>query len=593
MIETVRRCLALLPAADRRRWALVPVLAMLSGVAEAGAAAAVFALIRIIDDPGEALRMPVTAWLAAHLPAREPAAVVLQFTALVALYQIAKNLLLAGAQYARAAISGRSSAALASRLFRGYLLAPYALHFRRDSAELIRNTTRSVSAVFDVLTAAATIASELFVGAGILAVLLATAPGVTIAVAAVLAVLVTALLRWTRRLAARASRAEHALHHAELRALQHALGAIKEIKAFGREEYFHDAFAATQRRRTAIGLARVTLQQLPPLLIETVFVVGALLVVALLTLAGRGAGTPLPVLGLFAYAGFRIIPMANRLTWRINEIRGHASAVRALAEDYELLGPPAVPAAGGAAAGAPHGTLRLDGVSYTYPGAAAPALADVTLAIHRGEALGIVGHTGAGKSTLVDLVVGLLSPGSGRVTVDGIELAALGAAWRRRIGYVPQTIVLLDDTLRRNVALGLPDAEIDEARVYAALRAAQLAEVVASLPAGLDTRLGERGVRLAGGERQRIGIARALYRAPDLLILDEPTAALDPATEAALAAVLRTLRGTTTVLLIAHRLSTVRDCDRIALLAHGRLLDVAPWNELLERNAEFRRLVNA
>src|SRR5690606_9441987 len=155
--------------------------------------------------------------------------------------------------------------------------------------------------------------------------------------------------------------------------------------------------------------------------------------------------------------------MANRIAWRANEIRGHAQAVRALSDDIALLGPPA-PAAAGSTGGGRHGPLVLDDVSYTYPGAATPALAQVSLTVAPGEALGIVGHTGAGKSTLVDLIVGLLAPTSGRVTAGGIDLAALGTAWRRRIGYVPQAIVLLDDTLRRNVALGVPDAEIDDAR---------------------------------------------------------------------------------------------------------------------------------
>ncbi|HEY0301901.1 MAG TPA: ABC transporter ATP-binding protein, partial [Rhizomicrobium sp.] len=251
-------------------------------------------------------------------------------------------------------------------------------------------------------------------------------------------------------------------------------------------------------------------------------------------------------------------------------------------------------AAADAASDAPiafRAALSLEQVSYTYPEGAAPALSDVTLTIRRGEALAVFGPTGAGKSTLIDLVVGLLPPSSGRVTVDGLDLAGREVTWRRHVGYVPQSIVLLDDSLRRNVALGIPPHEIDAQRLAAALRIAQLDTFVAGLPAGLDTALGERGVRLSGGERQRIGIARALYHDPDVVVLDEATAALDAATEAALTDALRALHGSKTVLLISHRLATVRACYRIAVVSDGRLLDCATYDELLARSAEFRRIV--
>jgi ABC-type multidrug transport system fused ATPase/permease subunit len=204
--------------------------------------------------------------------------------------------------------------------------------------------------------------------------------------------------------------------------------------------------------------------------------------------------------------------------------------------------------------------------------------------------LGFVGPTGAGKSTLVDLIIGLLPPTVGRVTIDAVELATYGRAWRRHIGYVPQSIFLLDDTLRRNIALGIPDRDIDEGRVRQAIHLARLEEVVADLPAGIDTMLGERGVRLSGGERQRVGIARALYHEPAVLVLDEATSALDTATEADVTRALRALQGEKIVLVIAHRLGTVRGCDRIALIVGGRVADCGTYDELLVRNEEFRRL---
>ena len=589
--EIVRECVAMLPPERRRWWLVVPLLALLTGAAEAGAAAAVFGLITIVGDPAQVARIPVAAWLASHLPHRDTSQLILLLTLLVAVYHVAKNLLLVAAQYARHRIVGESSAALASTVLRGYLLAPYPFHFRRHSAELIRNTTHSVDAVCVALSAAAAVFSEFLVGAGIAAVLLTASPGVTLITGVVLGLVTVLLLRATRRLALRAGGATHELSREMLQTLQQALGAIKEIKALGREGFFYRAYAEQQRRRLSLGYLGVTLEAIPPLVIETVFVCGALLVIALLTVSGAAGTGGLPLLALFAYAGFRIVPMANRITWRLNEIRARGSAVQALYDDYRLVTGAEPAEAGGGAPLELRQAIGLDSVSYTYPGAAAPSLRDISLTIRRGESIGIFGPTGAGKSTLVDLVVGLLPPSSGRVTVDGVDLATgQQRAWRRHFGYVPQAIVLLDDTLRRNIALGIPDREIDEHRLRGAVAIAQLDALVATLPQGLDTPLGEHGVRLSGGERQRVGIARALYHDPAVVVLDEATAALDAATETAITDALRAMHGVRTVLLITHRLATVRGCDRIALLVGGRLADCGTYDELLARSPEFRHL---
>src|SRR6185503_12860823 len=277
-------------------------------------------------------------------------------------------------------------------------------------------------------------------------------------------------------------RGGHELQRELLQTLQNALGAIKKIKALGREGFFYRTYAEKQREALALGYLGVTLEAIPPVIVETVFVSGALLVVALLTLTSELPDNGLPLLGLYAYAGFRIIPMANRLTWRLNEIRASAPAVDALYDDHRLV---TGESWDDATDDAPPVELReailLEDVSYTYPGSATAALQDLTLTIRRGESIGFVGATGAGKSTLADVVMGLLPPSAGRVTVDGVELdAARGRMWRRHVGYVPQSIFLLDDTLARNVALGIPERDVDLDRVRRALRVAQLDALVAS-----------------------------------------------------------------------------------------------------------------
>lgn len=595
VVGIVRTGLGMLSPELRRWWLAVPVLGVATGAVEAGAAAAVFGLIKIISAPGQVATLPVASWIAPHLPRQDPGGLILEFTVLVALYHVAKNLLLFGAQYVHHRIVGQSSAALSSTMLRGYLLAPYPFHFRRNSAELIRNTTHSVTAVFNALGAAAAVLSELLVGTAIAAVLLAAAPGTTLIAGAALAGLIGLVLRWTRHLAQRAGRAQHALNREVLNTLQQTFAAIKEIKALGRERFFYRAHADALRRQVSLGYLGVTLQALPPLVIETVFIGGALLVIALLTVTGHAQVDGLPLLGLFAYAGFRLIPMANRITWRLGEIRASAAAVGALYDDYGLVtGRDWADEDDEATAVAFQRAIALHNVSYAYPGSATAALRDLSLSIGRGESIGFVGPTGAGKSTLIDLIVGLLPPSAGRVTVDGVDLTAGRArTWRRHIGYVPQSIVLVDDSLRRNIALGIADRDIDARRLAQAVRIAQLEALVAALPQGLEAQVGERGVRLSGGERQRVGIARALYHAPDLLVLDEATAALDTPTEAALSDAIRALHGEKTVLLIAHRLSTVRSCDRVALIVGGRLADCGTFDELLARSEAFRRLAAA
>jgi len=233
--------------------------------------------------------------------------------------------------------------------------------------------------------------------------------------------------------------------------------------------------------------------------------------------------------------------------------------------------------------------LSCDQVSYRYEEGSPLALDNVSFTIHKGQSIGIVGPTGAGKSTLVDILLGLLTPTSGHVLIDGEPLAGHERAWQRQIGYVSQDVYLLDDTLRRNVAFGVPDSAIDEARLTHALSQARLDEVIASLPQKLDTVVGENGVRLSGGQRQRVAIARALYHDPPVLFFDEATAALDNQTEREVTDAIASVHGTRTVVAIAHRLSTVKNCDQLIYLRSGRIAGVGTYQELMQ-DAEFRSL---
>jgi ATP-binding cassette subfamily C protein len=234
--------------------------------------------------------------------------------------------------------------------------------------------------------------------------------------------------------------------------------------------------------------------------------------------------------------------------------------------------------------------LTLENLEYRYPGTDSSILNSLSLTITRGESVAIVGPSGAGKTTLIDLILGLLSPTAGSIKLNGRDLRYQLRVWQDSVGYVPQSIFLLDDTLRRNIALGIDDKDIDSKTLDRAVSIAHIDDHIRSLPRGLDTMIGEFGIRLSGGQRQRIGIARAMYRDPEVLILDEATSSLDNETEQSIANSIENLRGKKTLLIIAHRLSTVRNCDRIVFLKAGKIDDVGSFDQLYEKNPDFRKL---
>jgi ABC-type multidrug transport system fused ATPase/permease subunit len=272
---------------------------------------------------------------------------------------------------------------------------------------------------------------------------------------------------------------------------------------------------------------------------------------------------------VFAVGAFRLAPSAGRVLVGLQVLRSSLPALEVLHRELQLESPG--PLSDGAAAPAVfQRDIRLVDLTFVYPNATAHALSGVCIQVNQGECVGLIGPTGAGKTTLVDTILGLLTPTAGAVLVDGVDIQRHLRSWQNQIGYVPQFIFLTDDTLRRNVAFGLADGQIDDGAVQRAIRAARLEEFVAGLPAGLETVVGENGVRLSGGQRQRVGIARALYHDPAVLVLDEATSALDGQTEQAVMEAVSALHGRKTVLIVAHRHSTVARCDRLYEIDRGR-----------------------
>jgi ATP-binding cassette subfamily C protein len=598
MFETVRKLLGLLTPRQRRRWLAMAPLLILTSAVETVATGLVFLLIRVTSDPSHALRVRPLAKVMELLPSSGPGptghTLVLASGAFVAAFFVLRSLLLLLVRHVESRAIAHTIAGLSTRVFESYLAAPFAAHLRLNPSDLTYDATTAVDrSVEHGMGALVGIVTEVLVSLGLAIFLLVMAPVVTLATATTLALLAGTAVRLTKRSSRRWGRMREDLGRQAQKDVHQSLGGIREIKVLGRERAFLESFVQTTHTLARGRRRHHTMMAIPRLSIETIFVSCVLLAMALAQSHGDAGGGVLPLLGLYAYAGFRLIPAANRMIFQVDMLRGAGRAVTRLhAHLGQLDG--AARLSGEAPAGAPalafQDAIVLEGVGFRYEGADTPVLTDVNATIRRGESVAIVGATGSGKSTLADLILGLLDPTVGRITVDGVDIREARRSWQRRIGYVPQAAFLFDDSIRRNVALGVPPDQIDDDRVREALRLAQLADFVAGLPGGLETQVGDRGLRLSGGQRQRVAIARALYGEPELLVFDEATAALDNQTEREVTRAVESLRGRKTVLVIAHRLSTVRRCDALLFLRDGRVHATGTFERLLQESPEFRAM---
>lgn len=489
---------------------------------------------------------------------------------LVGVYLV-KTLFLAFLAWRQMRFAFGVQAQFSQRLFKVYLHQPYTFHLQRNSAQLIRNVINEVSMVTgNAILPGMILLTELLVLFGLCGMLLIVEPRGTLIVVSVLGIAAWAFHHFTHRHIERWGLARQ--HHEGLRLqhLQQGLGGAKDVKLLGREANFLEQYRQHNVQSAHVGQMQSVLLQLPRLWLELLAVSGLAMLVISMLAQSRALDAVLPMLGLFAAAAFRLMPSASRILNAVQALRYGLPMIDTLYTELNL-GIPEV--ADASYLSAPFDVaIELRRVTYTYPDAAESALKDTSLVITRGELVGFVGVSGAGKSTLVDILLGLLTPDEGEVRVDGKNIQENLRNWQDQIGYVPQSIYLTDDTLRRNVAFGLPDEHIDDFAVQRAIQAAQLTNFVASLPNGLATIVGERGVRLSGGQRQRIGIARALYHDPAVLLLDEATSSLDTVTEHDVMQAVIALHGSKTIMIVAHRLSTIEHCDQVYQMKQGELI---------------------
>jgi ABC-type multidrug transport system fused ATPase/permease subunit len=475
-------------------------------------------------------------------------------------------------------------ASLAFRLFAGYLRQPYSFHLQRNSAQLIRNIISSVNGITNVVQQGLILISEALVLIGFSALLLWVEPGGALVVVVALGTAAWAFHRFTRKRIERWGKSSQLHEGLRIQHLQQGLGGAKDVKLLGREHDFLAQFKIHNLSSTLVAERRSTLQAFPRLFLELLAVAGLTALVIIMLSQGKQVDALLPTLGLFAAATFRLMPSINRVMAAVQAVRFSHPVIDTVFKEMKLVDVP--PALATGAVLPLKKELRIEGVRFRYPTAESESLHLDVLSIPCGAAVGIVGGSGAGKSTLVDVVLGLLTPDQGTVCVDGVDIQQDLRGWQNQIGYVPQTIYLTDDTLRRNIAFGLSNEQIDEQAVFRAIQSAQLDKFVDELSQGLDTMVGERGIRLSGGQRQRIGIARALYHSPSVLVLDEATSALDGETEQAVMQAIDSLSGKLTILIVAHRVSTLRNCSQIVELKSGKVAMIGAYNDIVSAAAQ-------
>ena len=485
---------------------------------------------------------------------------------------VVKNAFLFLSTYWQTRILFNYQARLSGELMRGYLNRPYSFHAQHPTAELLQKINGEVAVlVGNVFGPILWIISESLIVLGLLALAIWVNPlgalvamgGLGIAFFAYYHLFKARVEIWGNRTQ------QHAQGMYEQ--LQHAFGGIKEVKIFGRENFFSAAFTRHAEGYVQNARRHGFLSQSSRQVIE-ILVISALLVsVMMLVKGGENMNAIVPILAFYAAASFRLMPSVQRLLSNANNIRFGARSLRLICPDLLFARAQADFQSESSGIVTLHNELVLRNVTFRYPGGHEDVLRDINLNIPCGSMVGFQGQSGAGKTTLVDVILGLLEPKQGEVIADGDSIHKNITGWQANIGYVPQSIFLIDDTLRRNVAFGLEEKEIDNDRVNEVLSQAQLEDFVKSRPEGIETVVGERGVRLSGGQRQRIGIARALYHDPDILVLDEATASLDIDTEAEFIKVVKSLKDIKTVLIISHRLSAMNECDYRYHLEEGGL----------------------
>lgn len=594
---SLRKLYSLLSPRDRRSAFVLFLLMLVGAMLEVVGVAAVPAFVSAVVDPDRLGQLPLFGDKLSGLADLDSRTLVLGGSiALVVIFGV-KNAFLLLNHYLQVRYVTNRRVSIAKELMRTYMRAPYSFFLQRNTSVLLRNVDTEVTTIcYSVMNRILELCTKLVILVAVLAFLLIAEPWITMGWIAFLGtVAVTGIVAISGRLR-RYGLIQQSNRSVFNQALFQAFGGIKEIRVLGREDYFSGKVMEAVERIARVNRFKMFISRTIPPVSEIVAITGLLVLACVLVLIGRSTESILVTLSLFVVGLVRLREVTSAAISQFADLRYSLVSIDPVHADLALLARSKghVDRQGATDALVIRQGISLHDAWLRYEGADEFALKGVNIDVPVGKAVGLVGSTGAGKTTAVDTFLGLLQPERGSVLVDGRELREQDLpSWRASVGYVPQSIYLLDDTIRRNIALGIDDEKVDETALADAIRAAQLEAFLDRQPLGLETLVGEAGVRLSGGERQRIGIARALYHRPSLVIFDEATSALDNVTERAIIDAVERLRGERTIIMIAHRLSTVRNCDKLYFLQDGRVEAEGDYEELRQRHHGFRLMASA
>ncbi len=490
-----------------------------------------------------------------------------------------KNIYLLLMYYVQYRFIYRNQLKIAGRLIDCYLRKPYTYHLDHNSSEMIRNIMLDTERLFQLILQFLNVISEGLLSLLLVSYLLLSDPVMTLTLFILLAVCMGVYQGLTRKRVNRYGQINQEYDGKMHQAVNQALGAVKDIKILHRENYFVQSFISHGQQKMTALINMNFFGTVPRYLIETVCIAGILAVMIFKVASGADLDLILPQLSAFAVAAFKLLPSVGKISNYLNGISFLKPSIdliyRDLKDTEDMLNVQVKDREDEALVSEGADAIRVDNVGYSYPNTEKRVLDRAGFTIPLGSSVGLIGASGAGKTTMADIILGILFPLEGHVFYGKWDVHEYPLSWSKRLAYIPQAIFLADESIRENVAFGIERDKIDDSAVWAALEEAQLTEFVKSLPEGLDTEVGERGVRLSGGQRQRIGIARALYGDPEILVLDEATAALDNETETAVMEAIERLHGRKTLLIIAHRLTTIENCELIFRVEGGKVLPVS------------------
>lgn len=560
MKEMLQKLLYIMSAKEKRQIGGLLFMMLVGGFLELAGVSVVLPLINQIIGADNASIKPI-----------------LMLSVLLILVYVVKNVFLAWMYRSIFSFVFSGMSALSTRMLAVYMKEPYSFHLSRNIAVLQRTIRQDVEGCYRVIKPLLQIIAESVICATLMIYLLVTNPMITIFLALLLGVCVGIFLMISKKTVKRLGQEDIGYQAKMNQWVLQAISGIKEIKILGREPFFVESYQGYSRKSAKNNERQQFLVQLPRMVTETVCMAGVLLLIIAKALSGENLATLIPKLAVFAIAAFRLLPSVGKINGFLAELLYFRPTVDCVYDDLKELEKLEGNSEQAADTKEDMPELQLkkelctEQLDFHYDINGEKILSDVSIQIPIGKAVALIGPSGAGKTTLADLLMGLLVPTRGEIMVDGQSIQKNLPSWYRQIGYVPQTIYLSDDSIRNNVAFGIPADQIKDELVWKALKQARLDGFVEGLKEGLDTLAGDRGIRLSGGQRQRIGIARALYHNPQILIFDEATSALDNETEQAVMEAIEQLHGSKTMIIIAHRLSTIENCDITYVVKDGKV----------------------